>query len=400
MKHFIITGLLICAMHFAQATRIEWGKTTIIDKPVYEDLYIAGSEIIINAPVHGDLIVAGGTVTINDTVFNDILVAGGTVNFNGFAGDDIRCAGGKLNILKDVTGDVVAAGGTIVIGKNVVIGSLIGAGGDITIDGTVAGMVKTASGKLQLNGNVMKDLDWRGGQLTINGTIHGQAVLAATDKIIIGNAAAFENGVRYWAPDKKVDFKQAVKGGQVTFDPSLRMDKNQWYYLGFSSVLGVFWYLGMVLVLIMIVQYLFSATMRKAGQTTYDKMMKSLGYGVLFWIGVPIAAVLACVTVIGVPVGLIALFSYIILALLATTITSVVAANWLNSRSRTNWQYWRMVFAALGIFILFKILTFTPFFGWFILAVLISIAFGSILLNINWRRKTVQVSGQQPAPAI
>jgi len=395
MKHFIIAGLLLCTVSMAHATRIEWGKTTIIDKPVYDNLYIAGSEVIINAPVHGDLILTGGTVTINDTVSNDILVAGGTLNFNGFVGGDIRCAGGKLNILKEVTGDVVAAGGTIVIGKNITIGSLIGAGGDITINGTVNGMVRTASGRLLLNGNVMKDMDCRGGQLTINGTVHGQAVLAATDEVLIGNAAAFDNGVRYWAPGKKVDFKQAVKGGQAIFDPSLRMNRNHWYYLGFSSIVGLFWYVGMVLVLIMIVQYLFGSTMKKAGQTAYDKMMKSLGYGVLFWIGVPIAAVLACVTVIGVPIGLILLFSYVILALLATTITSVVAANWLNNRSATNWRYWQMVFTALGIFIVFKILTFTPFFGWLVLALLVSIAFGSILLNVNWRRpKTVREPGQ------
>ena len=117
--------------------------------------------------------------------------------------------------------------------------------------------------------------------------------------------------------------------------------------------------------------------------------MKSLGYGLLFWIGVPVAAVVACITIIGVPVGIILLFSYIVLALSGTVITSVVAANWLNNRSNTNWHYWRMVFGALGIFIIFKILSITPFLGWFILGVLVSIAFGSILQNINWRRRTV-----------
>lgn len=141
--------------------------------------------------------------------------------------------------------------------------------------------------------------------------------------------------------------------------------------------------------MIMIVQYLFSATMKRAGQTAYDRALKSLGYGLLYLIGVPIAVVVACITIIGVPIGIILLFSYVVLVLLGTVITAVVAANWLNSRSNTNWRYWRMVFVALGIFIIFKILSLTPFLGWFIMGVLICIAFGSIIQNVNWRRRPV-----------
>jgi hypothetical protein len=392
MKHVIMLCLLLGIMYSVQATRIEWGKNPVINKPVYEDLYIAGGDIIINAPVYGDLIIAGGTITINDTVYNDILVAGGTVSFNGYAGDDIRCAGGKLNILKNVAGDVVATGGTIVIDKGATIGSLISAGGEVTLDGSVTGMVKNASGKLLLNGNVMKDIDCRGGNITINGTIHGHSVIAASDEIIIGDAAGFGNGVRYWVPGRRIDFKQSVKGGQVVYDPSLRMDSKQWYYLGFASFLGLLWYVGMALLMIMIVQYLFSATMKKAGQTAFDKALKSLGYGLLFLIAVPIAAVVAFITIIGVPIGIILLFSYVVLALLGTVIISVVAANWLNNRSNTNWRYWRMVFVALGIFIVFKILSGIPYLGWFIMGLLVCIAFGAILQNVNWRQRTVRIS--------
>lgn len=391
MKYVVMLAVLLGAMYQAQAIRIESGKNPVINKPVYEDLYIAGGEILINAPVYGDLIITGGTVTINDSVTNDILVAGGTVSFNGYAGDDIRCAGGKLIILKSVAGDVVAAGGNIVIERNATVGSLVLAGGEITIDGRVAGSVKTASGKLLLNGNVMKDIDCRGGVITINGTVQGRAVIAASDKIVIGDNAVFNNAVRYWTPratgGKNVDFKQSVKQGQPVYDPSLQMGYSRWYYFGFSSVLGLLWYVGTVLLMIMIIQYLFSNTLKKAGQTAFDKTWKSLGNGLLFWIAVPVAAVIACITIIGLPVGIILMFSYIALALLATTIASVVAANWLNNRAGSNWQYWRMVFVALGIFILFKIVTFTPFLGWLILVALVCIAFGSILLNVNWRRK-------------
>lgn len=386
MKRILLLALLLGMVCQVKAIRIQSGRNVVIDKPVYEDVYVTGGEVMINAPVYGDLIVAGGTVVVNDSVYNDILAAGGTITFNGYVGDDIRCAGGKINIMNNVPGDVVVTGGNIVVNKNAVIGSLISAGGEIIIDGRVAGGVRSASGKLLLNGSVMKDVDCRGGELTVNGTVNGRSVLVAADDLIIGGNAVFNNDVRYWAPSEQVAFNDAVKNGKAVFDPSLRINREQWFYLGFSTVLGVVWYLGMVFVMIMIIQYLFSRTMKKAGQTAYDKSLRSLGYGFLFWLGVPVVAVVAFITIIGLPVGVILLFSYVILVVFAGTITSVVAANWLNNRSVTNWPYWRLIWVALGIFIVFRLVSLTPFLGWFIFALLVCISFGAIIQNISWRR--------------
>jgi cytoskeletal protein CcmA (bactofilin family) len=386
MKRILFLALLLGLVSQVKAIRIQSGRNVVIDLPVYEDVYVTGGEVMINAPVYGDLIVAGGTVVVNDSVYHDILAAGGTITFNGYVGDDIRCAGGKINIMKNVPGDVVVTGGRIIVNKDAVIGNLIAAGGEIFIDGRVDGDVRSASGKCFLNGSVMKDLDFRGGELTINGTINGRSVLVAADDLIIGSRAVFNNDVRYWSPSAQVAFNSAVKKGKAVYDPSLRIQREQWYYLGFSSVLGVIWYLGMVFVMIMIIQYLFGRTMKKSAQTAYDKSMRSLGYGFLFWLGVPVAAVIAFITIIGVPVGVILLFSYIILLVFAGTITSVVAANWLNKRSVANWSYWRLVFVALGIFMVFRLLSLTPFLGWFIFALLVCISFGAIIQNINWRR--------------
>lgn len=107
----------------------------------------------------------------------------------------------------------------------------------------------------------------------------------------------------------------------------------------------------------------------------------------------PVIAVITFITVIGLPIGIILLFSYIMLILLATVITSVVAASWLNNPGNLKQKFWRIAFSAPGIFILLKILTFTPFLGWLIMMVLAFISFGSILLNINWRGK----NSHQPA---
>jgi hypothetical protein len=386
MKPVVIASLLGLASYTSVA-QPQFGNTITIDAPVYHDLYLAGATVIINATVHGDLVVAGGTITINDTVTNDIILTGGTVTFNGYVGDDIRCAGGKLTLMQPVAGDVVAAGGTIVIKKGVSVGNVMAGGTDITIDGTVTGTLRCASGNLVFNGQAMKEVDCRGGHITINGWIRGESVLAASEELLIGNTAGFSGHVRYWAPGRQVDFKQSLRGAEATYDPTLRLNGNRWYLLGFSSVIGLLWYAGMVLIFIMVIQYLFAHTMKKAGETAYSRALRSFGYGILFWLGIPVAAAIVFVTVIGLPVALLLLFLYIILALLATIISAVVAANWLNNRSNTNWHYWRLVFTAFGIFIVLKVLTFTPFLGWVLAAILVCISFGAIVLNINWLKR-------------
>jgi hypothetical protein len=127
--------------------------------------------------------------------------------------------------------------------------------------------------------------------------------------------------------------------------------------------------------------------MRRAGDTFYNSTLRSLAYGFLFCIAVPVIAFVCLILVVGVPAGLILLFNYVILLLLSTVITSVVSANWLNNLGNKRFGYWKLCFSALALFVLFKILTFTPFFGWFIMALFVFIAFGAILQNIRWRRE-------------
>lgn len=384
MKEFSLFLALVISFVNACAFRIEYGRNVLIHDPVFENLYIAGGSVTINAPVHGDLIIIGGNIIINDTITNDIIVAGGTVDINGFVAGDIRCAGGNVHISRSVSGDVVIAGGSVNVDNGISIGNLLASGGDITIDGDVVGEIRGAFGSLDLNGFVGKNIDCRGGRLTINGIINGSSVLAARE-IIIGHKAQFHSPVRYWNKSGKLNFQQAIKNVNATYDPSLKVSTGEWYYLGAETMLLLLWYLGMAFLMVVLVEYLFAATMKKAADTVYNKTLSSLGFGILFFIAFPIAAVVALVTIVGIPLGLLMIFIYITLALLATVITSVVVANWYNNRYEKSWNFWRIAFAAFGVFIIFKLVFLLPFVGWLVMSLAACISFGGILLNIKWK---------------
>ncbi len=378
MKKILVLVFLTTIATNTSAFRIIFGNNIIISQPVYDDLYITGGTIIINATIYGDLICAGGTIIINDTVTNDILVVGSKVIFNGFVGDDVRCAGGELIVQKSITGDLVITGGKIKVNRDVIIGNgLLVSGGEITLNGIVKNSIKIAIGNLVFNGVAEKDIDMRGGRLEMNGTVNGSSVIAAAE-IIIGNTANFNNNIRYWNKNSSLDFRNSIKSGNAVYDTTLKMQDGRWYYLG-----ALLWYISMALLMIAIIQYLFSNIMKKAGHTVLNATLKSMGFGLLFFIAVPIMTFIAFITVVGLPIGLFLLFNFIILALLASIISSVVISNWIDNRFNYMWTYWKLVFAALGILIGLQIVSFIPILGWVVMLLVLCVSFGAILLNIR-----------------
>jgi hypothetical protein len=375
---------------YVSAFRIEYGSNVIISQPVYEDLYIAGGNVTINAPVYGDLIIAGGTVIVNDSVANDVLLVAGSAVINGLVGDDVRCIGGTVRISKNVTGDVVVTGGEVIIDSNVIIGGLLASSGNIAVNGNVSNEVRGAFGNLLLNGDVGKNIDCRGNYIKINGHIGGKSILAAKD-ISIGSGAVFSDGIRFWNRSGVLALSNTQKNGKVVYDESLRIDSPEWYYLGTATLLGLLWYLGMALLMIFVIQYLFSSTMQKSADKIFDSPLGSLGFGFLFFIVTPVVAILTFITVIGIPLGILILLSYIVLVLLAMLTSSVVTANWLNNRFNKGWNNWHLVFAAWGVFVVLEFLSLIPFVGWLVLAIVVCMAYGGILLTIKLKGNRKQI---------
>lgn len=394
MKNIFILAICICYGIPALAIRYQYGQQVMINKPVFENVYVAGGTIIVNAPIHGDLIVAGGTVIINDSVYNDILLGAGTVSFNGFVGGDIRCAGGKLEISKNVMGDIVVAGGTIHVGMDAITGSLLASGGNVTIDGSVNGNLTGIFSDLVLNGRVADNADCRGNKIKIKGAIEGSSMLSAKT-LIIDPDASFGGNVRYWTKKGELDFGHSIENGKAIFDPSLRFSTGEWYFLGAATITGFLLYTGMVLVLILAIQYLFAYTMKNAAGMALEHSVRSLLMGFLFLLGVPVAIMVIFVTVIGIPVSILLAGAYMVVLLLSMIISAVVIANWINNYNNRNWNFWRISLAALVVYVLLKLFVMMPFVGWFIMLFIVSMALGSILLTIRVKyNKKTQITAQ------
>jgi len=390
-KYFLSLLFVLAGIATGYSMVVESGKTIIIDQPVYEDIYLVAGTVIINAPVHGDVVIAGGYLYVNDTVSRDLLMAGGSVRINGYVAGKVRCLGGTLQMSRMIGGDLVVAGGDIRIDKGAVVGgSVLARGGKLTINGNVQEDVRATVSQFRLYGTVGRSLECRGATLEIDGKVTGTTLLAASNSLLIGYSAEFKDSVRYWAP-AQVDFGKSLQVSPALREEGLSPETGRWYFFGGAGLLSLLWYVGMALLLIALLQYFFAPALRKAGNSAYNNLLKSLGTGFLFFCAVPVLIFLSFISLVGIPVGVILLFGFIFLLMICGSFTAVVAANWLNNRSAAHWKFWRLVWTALGFFILLRLILVIPLLGWILFSLLVCIAMGAFVSNVHWKRRAAPV---------
>lgn len=364
------------------AATILTGETVRITEPIEGNAYIGAGTVTIDAIVNGDVTVGAGEIQILDTIREDLIVGGGRVRVDGVIGDDIRCGGGEVKIFGNVLGDVIVGCGTLEIGPDVVVyGDLVIAGGEVRISGTVKGSIIMAGGEVSFDGIAEKDVEIRGGEVTLDGDIRGPAKLAAKE-IVLRSNAQFAQDVRYWQVDGELDFTGHLRGdASAVYDTSLKQDMEKYDNKWFSKGFGVFsvyrFFAGAVLVALLL--WLFHSFFRRSGAGLPDQWINRFGTGILYFIGVPVAAILLFITLIGIPIGLFVLFFYIFSLLFAPALTAAVGANvWEQSRG-LSWSTGQRIMVGIGLLLILRLLMWIPVAGPLLGIILVSIAFGSLI---------------------
>ena len=382
-KLYFILALLFSVLTMAQHTRNE--KITV-SEPEQDDIYLAAETIHVDAIVDGDVVVAGSRITVRDSIRQDLIVAGGEIIVKGYVADDIRAAGGKLTIDSEIGDDVIIAGGEVFITENAVIrGNLINFSGDIKMNGEVKGMLKSYSGDLELNGKVHGETKLYGEDIHINGEILGPTKMAAED-IEIGATAKFHSDVEYWSEDRELDFKNHLINATATYNEALIPDGNEfsWKRFGMLGIGFVILYILSAFLILLLLNWGFSNWFSE-GANNFDKdPWKSLGYGLIYFFGVPLLIVITFLLIIGIPISLFLLCMYVFSLLHGHLVTALLITHYLNKNS--TFKFWNVVFTSLGIAIVLRLLTLIPFLGGLLSIIVIAIGYG-LLITIFLKRK-------------
>ena len=391
-------GIVLCFIllllslypHSVAAAIFLGGQTAFFSASTEEDVYLAGGKVVADQKMGGDLVAAGGTLLVNGPVAQDLIIAGGNITVNGPVGDDLRATGGEINITETVGDDLIVAGGSITISSGVTVeGDLVAMGGSIIVAGTVMGNVRAIGGDIIVHGAIHGTSDLRAyKRLEIASRLEGDATFAAP-QVILGKGAGFGGKVEYWQKEGELDFSGLPTAGPVTYNPQLKFDSlckgpDDWGKYGRRGALGVvgLWFgfavfSGALLIFILVV----GATdwFKATGERLQNKFWRKFGYGLVYFLLMPMLALVLFISVIGAPLGLFVLALYGFSLLFAAPITAMVLAKWLETRRVGLWSKPLFFLVSLLLFILLRLLLLVPAIGWIAAGIFICAAYGAIL---------------------
>jgi cytoskeletal protein CcmA (bactofilin family) len=323
------------------------------------DLFVFAQRTTIDGEVDGDVVTWSQVVVINGHVKGDVICGAQSLRINGTVDGNVRSFAQSV----DISGTV---------GKNVMTWS---SQTNLEEKSSIGGSVTLGSDDATLAGKVGRDVLAMAGSFDASGAVGGNASVR-TDHLTIGSTAAIQGAVKYTGKNKP-EIAQGAKTGpfeQVVPKKAPRYEQVHFYW---HRVLlwGVGFVFGLVLLLLMPGFYADATGACK-------RYAPAAGFGLLFLFATPIAAIIACATIVGLGVGIATLLLYVIAVFASTVfVAGFVGEALLGPGVGTGAAIGRL---ALGLFIT-HVLRVLPYVGGWILFIMMFWGFGAMVMAIYKR---------------
>lgn len=365
----ILASILSATLLAAAAARADEDRASaLVVRTMGSDTFVAGEAPRVAQAVKGDLVATGGDLRIAAPVAGDVIAAGGAVSLEAPAGQDLYAAGCRMNLASDIARNARVVGCSVSLGPQARIGGNASfAAGRVEMLGSVGGYLQAASGQVLIDGSVAGDVDVAAGALEL------------------GPRARIGGKLRYRGGEPlKQDAAAQVQGGIERLEMPPRRDKERGHAAG-RAALGL-WTLGlMVLAAVLVAAFpALSARVTEAARTRFGW---SVFAGFLALVAVPAAVVVLLATVIGIPLGLLALIDYFALLLVGyvaagAALGDAVLKRWFAGRAAQ--RGWRALFAALGVLAI-GIVALIPWLGALVAFLALIAGMGAMVLMLKPR---------------
>ncbi len=277
-----------------EAQSFQAGPTvTIPDGEVHEgDFYAAGGESVrVDGRLDGDLVAgAGNRVVVTGQVDGDLFAASNTVDLRGAIGDSVRAVGQTITVDAAIDGHFLSAANELIVTENARIADgIVATASRVEIDGTVEDGVRVAAGVVVIHGTVQGDANIIADRLDLSPGARITGDLDYQTRAILSPEAAAQIGgaVRYQEPpDEEPD---EGGGWGVVF----------WFWQTLAALLT-----GIVLVA------LFRRVVQRQVASLAEETTLSALLGFAAFLLIPVVAVFAMVTLVGLPIGMAAILLF------------------------------------------------------------------------------------------
>ncbi len=391
----VMTALAVALGFPTGAKAIEVHKsepnyTLPADQVVKDDVFVAGQTISIDGTVDGDLYLAGQSFTINGHVTGDVIAAGSMLEINGTVDGNVR---GFLSFLT-LRGKV---------GKNITTFTST----------TLTTYPKSEIGwgailfsqDVSLEGRINRGISGTIARAYLDGYIGGDVNVKANNYFHIGPLAQLQGKVKYAGPNQPVIAAGAKLANPIDVRIQAKSTNPDYIFSGLSLWHKIlFWGAAFIfgLVLLFVAPGFFNETVQTA-----DRFGLSLGVGAVMMIATPVLVFLACITVVGLAIGI----STALLYLISIYASKIFFAAWLgrgiihwgriktSGSSEVTQQPFRTTTAsgamvgqmALGLFLIY-VIRMVPYVGFWATLLAVFWGFGAMAITLFNRMRPGSVA--------
>jgi Putative zinc-finger len=289
--HLLIVLLTLSLPSFALERRHGEFVTVVANETVDDTLLASGNTVRVEGVVNGDLLAFGRTVEVRGTVKGDLVSCAQRTEVSGTVEGHIYTLSHSLDLDGQLGHSIYGLMQSLRVsdrghvGEGIVVGA-----GDVSLEGVMKRSVNIFTSNGDVSGSIGRDLTMAGGSLTLTNTARVGGNLSArvrqTKDVHIGDGATIAG---------KRDVQVRVRKSPVT-RPRFYFYQAVW--LAAAMLVG---WLGLVL----------SPAFVQASTQAVGSGWRSLGLGVGVLVGVPVAIVVAAITLVGIPLSLMLFAAYL-----------------------------------------------------------------------------------------
>jgi len=364
---FASLGLALSLASPASATEFRKGDTVTVNKDevIKSDFFFSGQHLRLEGTVDGDVYAFGQQVDVPGHITGDLICFAQSARVSGQVDGNIRSFTNNITI-----------NGTV--GRNVTAFNEVF---NQDTSGTIGHSLTVFTQTLTLDGKVGRDLLGFFQQATLSGTIGG-SLKAKGDSLTIASGAVIDGKAEFEGPKPAIiasDAKLASPLIYVQGERRSHTERGAGYYIWRFIWTGTFALFGIVLFALM--PHLSQETVELG-----EHYGASFGLGLLVLFGVPIGAFLACLTIIGMFVGLSTFFLWFVVLLAAEIVVGTIVGQWMLGRTL---EFWPLVLRmAVGV-VLVQIVIHIPFIGFWAWIGVVMWGMGAISLALYRRLQPV-----------
>lgn len=357
------------ATEFRKGDNIEVSKSETIKG----DLYMTCGRGHVDGTIDGDLYFFGKSLDVNGHVTGDVIAFSQSARINGEVDGNVRAFNNNLTITGTVGRNVMAFNESLNIDSSAKIGRSL----------------TTFVESLSVDGNVGRDALLYFANANISGNIGG-GIRAKGHTLALSSTAVIGGPIHFEGDNKPEVSPQAKLASPVEFK---RLEHRHDYRQGRYYVWQVIW--AAAFILFGLVLFALMPKFAEDAVKSAEQFGAAAGLGVLVLFGVPIAAVIACVTVVGLFIGVSTLFLWYASLYFAQVIVGAVVGQWLMGRTSELWPLVGRM--AVGLVIV-RLCTTIPHIGGWVKFAAILWGIGALSLALYRRFQPVIAPGVPSAP--